>query len=508
MWGMNIPISFLSAAIKYITIGYGALLHHAFLFEIIMKTILIILCITFISTYIFGQNPFVLSVEHKEIDAINDAIKHEDKYYFLRTGTFNFTPPFSADNYCDLIITSNKGEILETINLGEKNVYYHRILKIEGDDIYLVGRIKTDSCMSKLLISTFNIQKQELKDLSTYNLCENIVLKIKLVKGLNGKTFIDEYHSVGPYISKSIFEIDSNYQISLVKDTLNYSNAFSVDFSRKGYLINADRLKRFYDADFNFIKQKWFYEEVDCENEAQEPYGKNLLLIQTLQDRSDKPEFGFQLLLVDSMLNIKKKLVIEPGSSPGSILTPFYGGLEIRNENEIWVLYHAYKETEITQSFFVITKLDSNLLVQCQHFVGYDTRYLTYGLTLIEEGGVIVFGNRVPINFMSSQEKDIFAMVIGQDCQLPTTSLQNGAEVQVISVSAFPNPAINNLSFSISGFDPATLKVELINSAGQVLHSSADLSRSIEVPDLPAGQYFYRILQQEKILGVGSWVKQ
>ena len=77
----------------------------------------------------------------------------------------------------------------------------------------------------------------------------------------------------------------------------------------------------------------------------------------------------------------------------------------------------------------------------------------------------------------------------------------------MISISAFPNPGINELSFTIQGFDPASLRVELIDVLGKILFTAHDLSNRVEVADMPAGQYFYRILQEDRLLGVGAWVK-
>ena len=104
-------------------------------------------------------------------------------------------------------------------------------------------------------------------------------------------------------------------------------------------------------------------------------------------------------------------------------------------------------------------------------------------------------------------DKDVFALKIGNDCELPTTAT-NGPSDPLLSISAYPNPAINDQTFSVNGFDPTTLRVELIDQLGQVLFTMKDLTNSIIVPELPTGQYFYRILQKDKILGVGSWVKQ
>jgi hypothetical protein len=214
-------------------------------------------------------------------------------------------------------------------------------------------------------------------------------------------------------------------------------------------------------------------------------------------------------MLIDSFLNIKKRTIILPSHEYTSgILSPFYGGAEVKNENEIWAGGNFFRAVPIDSGFFYIAKLDSNLNIQCQQFYGYDSRYRMYGLRALESGGAIIFGTRIRPGYETEEWLDIFALRVGQNCELPTTSTDEGTNMAILSISVYPNPGINNLTFSMNGFDPSALRVELFDELGKVLFSQKDLTYSIQVPDLPAGQYFYRIFEKERLLGIGAWVKQ
>ncbi|HZV70263.1 MAG TPA: T9SS type A sorting domain-containing protein [Saprospiraceae bacterium] len=103
---------------------------------------------------------------------------------------------------------------------------------------------------------------------------------------------------------------------------------------------------------------------------------------------------------------------------------------------------------------------------------------------------------------------DPYILKLGPNCELPAIVSANGPQESLLSISAYPNPGLNNLTFSVNGFDPSALRVELIDESGHLLFTKNDLTNSIQIPELPAGQYFYRILKGEKLMGVGAWVKQ
>ncbi len=475
----------------------------------IMKSVLFFLL--FINFSLHAQ-PFVLSLNHEPLNYnnITDAVQIGENYYFLQIRVGNFSYPFHHDCYTDLVIADENGIITNIINLAGYKTEYHRILKVIDDDIYLVGYLKSDSCESTLVISKFNLPSQKLDHLSSYELCDHTGLSIILRNGLSDNLFIEEYHSAGMNTGarKHIFSIDSNYVMNPVIEDIHTIEIFSVDFSRKGYLISTLYLYNFYDSDFNLRKKKSspgtnFYSL----RETHKPFGKNYILEQSVQDNRGADEYGMHVRLVDSNLVVKKKVTILPGTPFNREMDmPFLGGIDIKNENEIWAAGTYGYSPIIDSTFYTITKLDSNLNIICQHFIGGDTWYFLWGIRALDSGGAIVYGSRVEKGDNRIYGNG-YALRIGENCELPATVSTNSPIEPVFSVSAYPNPGLNDLTFSVNGYEPASLRVELINESGQVLYSKKDLTNSIQVPDLPAGQYYYRILNGERLLGIGAWVK-
>ncbi|MEO6132990.1 MAG: T9SS type A sorting domain-containing protein [Saprospiraceae bacterium] len=478
-----------------------------------MKILYIVSTLFWLNTHAFSQQPFLLSLEQPEIDVISDVTQIEDRFYFIQNRITNLVlgnPASDYDSYSDIFITDETGNILEQYNLNGYRTQYQRILKVDGNDLYLVGYLKTDTCQSRLVISKYNILTHQLNHIMFYDFCMNIMMKIKIVKALYGQTYIEEYHSSGPSIVKQILNIDSNYTITPIFDDMSFSESLSVDFSRKGYLIASSDLYNFYDENFIYRKQKLLNEDAFYINESREPFGNSLILVETIQPRSDLPNPGAQIMLIDSNMNIKHKVSFIPlNDFHGSMNLPFFEGISIKNENEIWATGHFHiNPPDYDTSFYFIAKLDSNLNIICQHFLGNDTKYRIYGIRSLQSGGAIIFGSRLREGLSINEGEDVFALRVGENCELPTTVSANGPAETLVSISAYPNPGINDLTFSINGFDPSSLRVELVDGSGKTLFTKTDISNSIQIPQLPAGQYFYRILKAERLLGVGSWVKE
>ncbi len=456
-----------------------------------------------------GQQPFFLSIEQPEMDFITDAYQVGNRFYFIQIRSSNLMPPYEFDSYSDLLVANEDGTLIEKIRLDTGQAIYHRFLKTENNDLYLIGHLKAPDCKSQIVVTKFNTIENNIEHLSITDACVQEIQKIKIIPGLSNSIFLEVYDAKEGGPTKNIYLLKKDYSLTLAKDKVDFTNSFSVDFSRKGYLISADRLKRFYDADFNFRKQKWFYEDVNSYNESSIPFSKNLILLGTVQPRSDKTNYGFQFMLLDSLLKIKKKTIILPAhSTKADLLIPWYGGTELKTENEIWTGGWFFRGVQIDSGFFFIAKLDSNLNIICQTFYGYNSRYRTYGLRPLDSGGAIIFGSKWRPGYHTDEWLDVFALRVGENCETMITSDQESNDPVFPIISAYPNPGINDLTFSIQGFDPQVLRVELFDESGRVLFSTQDLTNSLQVPDLPPGQYFYRILDREKLLGVGAWIKQ
>ena len=470
-----------------------------------MKMLSLLSVYLFTISIIIGQSTFILSKEDDDVDYVSDVAFYKQVFYFLKVSLYNVEQPEDNDFYTDLIATNTEGEILDDISLNSPLIKYFRILKIQDDNIFLVGRLKSDSCKSQLIISKYNLLTHQLTHLSSYDLCDYRIANIKIEKGLNDRTFIEAYSI--PNFIKTILSLDDEYQMTLLFDSLALTPTLTVDFSGKGYLLGDNTLLDFYDADFNWRKQRYTFEDVFAYQETHFPFSNHLLLVQT--KKNSGPDEGVQVRFIDSNLVVKKKIVITPPHFfQGDRNLPYFGGLDVQSENEIWASSFFYSRNEqyvIDTSFYSISKLDSNLNVICQHFLGYDGYYRIFGLRAFESGGAIVFGSRIRDGHEVNEGEDIYAIRVGENCELPVTAIED--PLQLVSISVYPNPTVNSLTFDVHGFDPASLRVEIFNAEGIILFTENDLRHEIAVTDLPAGQYFYRILQRDKILGVGPWVK-
>ncbi|MEP6647726.1 MAG: T9SS type A sorting domain-containing protein [Saprospiraceae bacterium] len=461
-----------------------------------MKFTPILFFLYFFPLFVRCQQTFTLSQEYpSSFDYISDVVQIDDKFYFLQMRHFRTQEEWDANTYSDILVTSLSGTILDTFNLKGLGNRYSKFLKIDGDIAYLIGSIKSDSCLSTVVISKFNLVTHQLDIISSYELCDSHMQFINLIQGLKEDSFIEgiEYNDG---LSKFFLKIDSAYTLTKIVDHLPYEVNLSPDFSRNGYLIANAKLYNFYDAGFNYRKQLYTSEPIFCSSQTHKPFRKNLIIEQVYKTSSSSDE-GMQVRLIDSSLHIIKKAIIYPDNFQGDIFLPSFGGVDIKDKNEMWATAIFGLQPNLDFSIYSLTKLDSNLNIVCQHFLGYDTPYIIYGIKSFDSGGAIVYGNRVKDGLGQNEGEDIFAIRVGENCELPATVSTNGPATQLISISAYPNPGINDLTFSVNGFDPATLRVEFIDELGQVLFTEKDLTNSIQVPQLPAGQYFYRILQND-----------
>src|SRR5687768_8606845 len=372
----------------------------------------------------------------------------------------------------------------------------------------MIGGIESDSCCATLVISDYTISSGTLVDLTKYNVCieDRIIKRINLIKGLDNRIFFEG--DVGARLSNDwgnmifVVEMDTLFNLTSPFEDLFGGMHFAVDFSEKGYVLLDTYFCWFYDRNFNLRKQRYniLDDYKSDQNTFHQPFGHKYMLDQVNKDKGELT--GQAIRLVDSNLYVKKLAVISPVIGESKIMTlPRFGGVDILNENTIWTT------ANYGSSYFSITKLDADLNIICNHFIGSDMDYRINGITAFKDNGAIVFGWRMgQFEDHFYGKEDIYAYKVGENCEL-VTSTEDSKEIS-FSISAYPNPGLNNLTFSVSGFDPATLRVEMINELGQLLFQTSDLSNNIQVPEMASGQYFYRILQNEKLLGVGSWVKQ
>ncbi len=476
-----------------------------------MKTLGIILYIIFYQTFLLSQDNFIISgPSRNNIEAFYDIKNSNDQYFCLRYD-LNTNDPDSSNS--SLLIYDKIGSKLLEKQIGGSTYKCFQILTIDSNYIEILGSIKSDSCASILTISKYNYLTDSLVQISRYEFCNNQVLqKAKITRGLYDSQFVEGYYSSqSNFFFKFILQLDSNQNLTKVFDSLGVYTHLSIDFSRKGYVIKDNSLCDFYDYAFNYRKQRYNIGEgfEPSAHSTHIPFDRNFILEQVKKPNGGPPN-GVVIRLIDSSLAVQKFVTISPPGSSyiGFIDLPFFGGLNITEDSSLWIAGSFGYSPQIDSNYYNVTKLDKDLKVICTHFLGFDAIYRLFGTAISIDGGLLVYGWKLSRGgIINSGDEEAFAIKLGPNCEFPTTSTSD-PDTPLISISAYPNPGINFLTFSVQGFDPATLRVEMIDEMGRLLFSATNLTHSIQVPDLPAGQYFYRILQGDRLLGVGGWVKQ
>jgi len=477
-----------------------------------MKASLILIISCFFYFYLDAQKPFYINIEEPDVEQISDVVQIDSFFYFIENRFLHPEEGLFSSTYCDLLVVNENGSILETFPIDKIGIKYQRIIKVENGDIYLVGNIKSDSCSSTILFSKYNLYSHSIEHLNSYAFCDSNAFMINIKYGLDTLLLVEVMFDVNGHYGKVIFKVDSLYNLTPIPLNIHPSQTISVDFSRNGYVAGSVGLYNFYDADFNYRKQRFTNESSIAYNETHVPFGSHYILQQFCQQNGFEPFQGNQIRLIDSNLHVIKRAVLyPPGDIHGEMQMGFYRSIHINNENEIWASGIFGKDPFRDWDIYVIARLDSNLNILCQQFLGSETYYYLNGIKSFDNGGAIVYGGRIregyPHESSFTVTQDMWALRVGENCELPTTAFHDAGSL-LYAVSVYPNPGINSLTFDVQGFDPAALSVEIISPEGITLFSQKDLNYEIHVTDLPAGQYFYRILHDEKLLAAGGWMKE
>lgn len=479
-----------------------------------MKKLLYFL-VLFSTFSINAQSTFIIDdLTDSEISHFSDFEYAQGKYYAL-SNHVEYVSPWRV--YSKLFIYNASGELEQEIFLGTFGHQYFQFHSIDGDILRMAGSIEDTACSVRLVIAQYDIPSNSLQTLSSYDFCQDtkVARRMQFVKGVNGDLFLegDYGHRISTDNGNTNFvmKIEPNLEFTPVFTNLVYAQHLSIDFSTKGYLIKDTYLIDFYDTEFNKRKQRYnFLDDYDeVGGSFSYPFGSKYILDQVFKNGGDQQ--GEAIRLLDSNFYIRGLAIISPpaGSSYSAsrVSLPRYGGVAIPDSTAIWTTSNFGDYYYSDSTSFSITKLDNELNVVCQQFVGFDRKYRIFGLSPVKDDGVILFGLHLSNDDPKWKGKEEpYAYKVGDHCEL--ISATQAPDKASFAISAYPNPTINSLTFDVNGFEPSTLKVEIFNTAGITFFSKKDLSYEISVVDLPAGQYFYRILQGEKVLGIGSWVKQ
>ncbi len=155
-----------------------------------------------------------------------------------------------------------------------------------------------------------------------------------------------------------------------------------------------------------------------------------------------------------------------------------------------------------------IYKLDTSLNVICANVVDGFPENAFYWLDRIkatDDGGYLVVGSRIDLDQPEVHFEGWARKFSSEDCF-------TGSEEQISSrpVEVYPNPAINDISFTLNGPSQQAL-VQLYNVQGIAVGKSEFSSgqATANVSQLASGIYLYRITDRSgKLIASGRWLKQ
>lgn len=479
-----------------------------------MKIVFSALWFAILSISTSAQSVFTINTILPSGDEYFSDVKYADDHYYALSIYSELDNPEHHSGV--LFVFNNYGELTNQTSLGDAGTQYFRIVSIYHNKLKLIGSVTSDSCSSSLVFSEFDIATNSLTQISQYGLCGgNYIHSVRIVPGLDNKLFFEVEYSIEAIDQNeiihqnSILTLDTAEQLSLVLNLGYWIRHLSVDFSGKGYVVKDANVCEYYDRNFN---HRYQYNNggngvSPDNNSSHQPLVNHYLLEQVVSEDENHHQYE-NIRLIDSNLYTKKLAVNIPVAVYDRVTLPVYGGAAIASYNTIWTTANFGFIDQETPGYFSITRLDSDMKIVCTHFIGFDGQYKIFGITGFEDNGAIIYGWKKYYDVEHGiSDKNAFALKIGNDCELSTTSA-SGPQNPIILISVYPDPTINDLTFLVNGFDPSILRVELVDVSGKILFIKKDLTNSIQVPSLPAGQYYYRILQENRLLGVGSWIKQ
>ncbi len=155
-------------------------------------------------------------------------------------------------------------------------------------------------------------------------------------------------------------------------------------------------------------------------------------------------------------------------------------------------------------SWILLNNLDSSLNLKWQKYYGGDAFYYLWGLTATQDGGCIMLCTKYD-HLVQYHEYDI--LILKVDSNGLITSFGETPAISIEDIIVFPNPGrelINVRGLNLSG------TFILYNITGAIIRSTkvSNTNPTISVKDIPAGIYFYRIVDNDVAIKSGKWVKR
>jgi hypothetical protein len=154
-------------------------------------------------------------------------------------------------------------------------------------------------------------------------------------------------------------------------------------------------------------------------------------------------------------------------------------------------------------SWYYITKLNENLEIQYEKYIGGDAYYWLFSVVAAKDGGVLLAGTTSELGAPSHMKDGYFIKLDSTGC---ITDMPENSNVQIKEVLVYPNPGVNEI-YVRTALKKCSIKI--FDTQGNCVINQAieDHIIRLNVDVLLPAIYPYIIKQNNKVIETGKWIK-
>jgi len=179
--------------------------------------------------------------------------------------------------------------------------------------------------------------------------------------------------------------------------------------------------------------------------------------------------------------------------------------LDINDNNEILLVGNHDRQIgpwSSHYSYIYLAKLDQNLALVSERYLGGDAYYTAYSMSATSDGGIVVAGTRFDY-IVNDFERDAFVMKTDAGLWVDTPKL---LEKDIHRALVYPNPGTSELNIRTT-VKHAVFRLYDINGHVILECPINQLTTTMPVGYLSKGAYWWTITQHENISDRGKWIK-
>lgn len=180
-------------------------------------------------------------------------------------------------------------------------------------------------------------------------------------------------------------------------------------------------------------------------------------------------------------------------------------GLDINDNNEILLVGNHDRQIgpwSSHYSYIYLAKLDQNLALVSERYLGGDAYYTAYSMSATSDGGILVAGTRFDY-MVNDFERDAFVMKTDAGLWVDTPGL---LEEDIHRALVYPNPGKSELSIRTT-VKQAVFRLFDISNRLLLEQPVDELITTVNTRSFQAGTYTWTITKAGQVCDRGIWIK-